>query len=152
MKEYVLNIVGAVLIASVTTIVLPNGKIGLLIQRMSKLLIVLFLIAPIVSFCMKGEFLFLTTQITYDREILDSATALAEQSDERYIETVLYETFQVRTEVKVVMSKDGTYTIEKIVVKIDDFGINDSNVHIDIVTKIQEMLCENYDCVIEVEA
>ena len=51
MNEYVLSVIGTVLIASVLTAILPEGKTSGIIKGITRLVCVVAIVAPVVSFC-----------------------------------------------------------------------------------------------------
>lgn len=150
MRDYVLRIAGAVLISAVMSLIVPNGKMGKLIQGMGQLFVVLILVSPVVSFLSGGSFSFRYDDLTNDDSFIQASTELAQERDAETIETFLRETFDIQTEVIVCRIADGSYRLEKIVVEIIDFGINKKEEHIDITTQVQSRLQQEYGCDVEV--
>lgn len=150
MKSYVLSIVGAVLLSAVMSMIIPNGKIGKHIQGVGKLLVVLFLISPIITFIHDRTFSFQEGDLKYDQSYLETSAVLASEREAERIKIRIEEEYSIEIQVAVTRSADGSYRLEKILVKVVDFGINDLKNHIDIMTQMQNELRLEYACEIEV--
>lgn len=149
MQAYILSIAGVVLISTVISIIVPTGKMGKFIKGMTKLFILVVLIAPFVSWAGGDKYIFTTSELGRDTEYLEYCAVLLSEEDERKITAWLKEGYGVVAEVSVLRNFDG-FTHEKIKVSISDFGINEPHTHIDIVADIRARLEHDYGCSAEV--
>lgn len=150
MKTYILSIAGVILLASVFAIITPNGKTGSFIRGMMKLLILAVIVAPMIGWLMEGDFDFASSEIAADPVFLEQCSEIVSGEDGKEIGAYLLEEFGVTAETEVKRSADGRYSLEKITVKIVDFGIFGQDEHIDIISRIQSALEEKYGCAAEV--
>lgn len=152
MKVYVLAIAGAVLLSAVVSIVAPEGKMGKFVKGGMKLVVLIVLVAPFVTFFVKGELPSFTdrSSIAADESYLETCGKLLKESDERAILSYLKENYGVTADVLLEYSDDRFAVRKKICVKIKDFGIYPEDEHIDIMKKITAALRERYGCDTEV--
>lgn len=151
MKAYILSIAGAVLFSAVVCIILPEGKMGKFIKGGLKLVVLLVLVAPFVSFFSEGKYRFSNDgQISLDGNYLETCTVMITRAEEREIGAFLKEKYGVESKVVVSYSADGTFTRKKISLTIVDFGIYEEDEHIDIMKKIANEVESSYGCETEV--
>ena len=150
MQAYVLSIAGAVLISAIITVVAPEGKMGKFVKGMTKLLIIVVLVTPFVSWLSGGEISFASEEVGTDENYLTQCARMLSEEDERQIAARLKEEFSVTAAAQVTRRADATFSHEKIVVKILDFGISGQGEHIDILERVQAFLEEKYGCKAEV--
>lgn len=150
MKTYILSIAGVILLSAVVAMIAPNGKMGAFVRGMMKLLILAVVVTPLISVIKKGDFDFSSSELRSDGEFLEQCALLAAAGDADEINAFVEENYSVTACSAVVCSADGTYAIEKITVKITDFGIFGQDEHIDIIREIKEGLEERYGCTAEV--
>lgn len=149
MKGYILSVVGVILIAAAVSIVAPSGKMGKFVKGMTKLFILVILVAPFAGVIADKTEIGQTARVETDEKYLSAALAMMEEGDEREIAAWIEETYGAAAEVEVSRSSDG-FSHEKIAVRVVDFGINGENTHIDILTEIREKLTKRYGNVVEV--
>lgn len=150
MKGYILSLAGIVLLSAVITVILPSGKMGKFIKGAMKLFTLVVLVSPFVKDWDKSIPLYTEKSINMDEEYLSScATTLAEE-DERAIREALVQSFSVEAEVEVERKAEAKFPLEKISVKITDFGIIGQDEHIYILSRIEEELSKKYGCETEV--
>lgn len=152
MKAYILGIAGAVLLSAVVSVIAPNGKMGKFVKGGMKLVVLIVLVSPFVTFFMKGEFPVGTEgkPISADTAYLETCENLLRENDERTIVALLKEEYGVGAEVVVEYAEENFAVRKKISVKIKDFGIYAEDEHIDIMKKITAALRERYGCETEV--
>lgn len=152
MKAYILGIAGAVLLSAVVSVIAPNGKMGKFVKGGMKLVVLIVLVSPFVTFFMKGEFPMGTEgkSISVDTAYLETCGNLLRENDERTIVALLKEEYGVGAEVVVEYAEKNFAVRKKISVKIKDFGIYTEDEHIDIMKKITAALRERYGCETEV--
>ena len=151
MKAYILGIAGAVLLSAVVSIILPEGKMGKFVKGGLKLVVLLVLVSPFVSFFSDGKYRFSDNgSISADGEYLETCGSLMARADEREIYSLLKEKYGVEGEVAVLYSTDGILSRKKISVNVLDFGIYGEDEHIDIMKKIADGLERTYGCETEV--
>ncbi len=146
MTAYILSIAGAVLLSAVVTILSPNGKMGKFVKGTMKLLILIVMLSPVVSWLSDQNYSFDTSVIGTDTGYLERCAAMLERDDEREIAIYLSDSFSVSGDVEVTRAAESGFPIKKISVKINDFGIIGQDGHIDIMSRIQEAIEEKYGC------
>ncbi len=152
MKAYILGIAGAVLLSAVVSVIAPNGQMGKFVKGGMKLVVLIVLVSPFITFFIKGEIPFLSEDktISADTVYLETCEKLIKERDEAAIVTLLKEEYGVGAEVRVEYSDKNFAARKKISVKIKDFGIYAEDEHIDIMKKITAALREQYGCDAEV--
>lgn len=152
MKAYILSIAGAVLLSAVVSIVAPNGKMGKFVKGGLKLVVLVVLVAPFVSFFARKELPDFAADAGFsaDGEYLKTCSDLFARSDEREVAELIRKEYAVEVEADVEYSSDNFLERKKITVKIIDFGIYDADEHINIMSRIEARLKELYDCAAEV--
>ncbi len=149
MKGYILAIAGAILISAVISIIAPNGKMGKFVKGISRLFIFVVLITPFVRFAKDPENFLPTAQVGTDEDYLRTYTEMLARSDEKELSAFLEEKYGIKTEISVSRSFDD-FSYEKITVLVTDFGINENQTHIDIMSAIEESIETKYACKAEV--
>lgn len=149
MKAYVLSLAGVILISAVISVVAPAGKMGGFIKGMTRLFIFVVLISPFVRFVKNPDAFLTGAEIETDDGYLKTYSAMLSRSDEEEIAAWLKETYGVTAELNVSRSFDD-FSYEKITVRVRDFGINEVETHIDILSAIGEKLHGRYGCEVEV--
>ena len=150
MKVYILSIAGVVLLTAVITIIAPGGKMGKFLKGATKLVILFVMVSPLASWVTEGDLSFQTASIGMDEEYLAHCADRLALSDEATIGSWLSEEYGVTADVQVSRLADETFSYEKIIVKITDFGINGQDEHIHIIEEVDGVLEERYGCDAEV--
>ncbi len=150
MKEYILSVAGIVLLSAVITVILPSGKMGKFIKGAMKLFTLVVLVSPFVKNFDKSATLYSEATVPMDGEYLSYCAATLAKADEKAIAQELSQTFSVAAEVEVERRAETKFPLEKISVKITDFGIIGQDEHIHIMNLIQENVTKQYGCMTEV--
>ena len=151
MKAYVLSIAGVVLLSAVAAIISPSGKMGKFIKGMTKLMTLLVILSPLISWVSgKQTFALETASVQEDKSYLFRCARLLEQQDEEEIVIWLEEEFSVTAAAEVTRAAEVGFAREKIVVKILDFGIIGQDAHINTVSNVKDGLEAKYGCKAEV--
>ena len=150
MKAYILSIAGIVLLSAVVTMIAPSGKMGKFVRGTTKLLILLVMLSPIISWIQgKTDLSLSSSGFQTDEAYLERCISLMEEGDARAISEYLLSEYEVTAEIVAARDTD-CFRLQKIVVKIVDFGIIGQDGHINIMTRIREDLKSRYDCEVEV--
>ena len=146
MKAYILSIAGIVLISAVVTMIAPSGKMGKFVRGTTKLMILLVMLAPIISWLEgKTELSLSSSSIDTDEAYLERCVSLMEEGDAREIAAYLLSEYGVTAEIYTERNGD-TFRLQKITVNVTDFGIIGQDGHINIMTRIGEDLEARYGC------
>ena len=147
MKAYILSIAGIVLISAVVSMIAPSGKMGKFVRGTTKLLILLVMLSPIISWIEgKTELSLSSSNIQTDEAYLERCVSLMEEGDARDISAYLLSEYGVTAEVYTEREADGFFRLQKITVNVTDFGIIGQDGHINIMTRIGEDLEARYGC------
>ncbi len=151
MKGYILAIAGVVLLSAVVTVIAPGGKMGKFLKGAMKLVILVVMISPVISFVKSGKVdLSAPSAIGMDTGYLKACSARLEEADEEEITAFLSEEFSVKGEVRVTRSDSAPFSREKIIIILETEGINGEDGHKHIVTLIQEAVEARYGAQAEV--
>ena len=151
MKAYILSIAGVVLLSAVATIIAPSGKMGKFVKGMTKLMTLLVILSPLVSWVSgRKTFTIETSSIQADSAYLTRCAELLERQDEEEIVLWLEDEFSVTATAEVSRAAAVGFAREKIVVKILDFGIIGQDGHINTVSRVRSGLEAKYGCSAEV--
>lgn len=109
MNGYLLSIIGTVLLCSIITVIIPNGKTAGTVKGIAKLVCVLAIIAPILRFFKTGELDWTTSKIDennfsksvieIDQDFIQYYSESRVRETERQMETLLKEEFNIETAV-----------------------------------------------------
>lgn len=133
MSNYLLSVVGIVLISTVLTNILPLGKTTALIKNILRLCAYLAVLSPIFEFLnndsnASGKFFenyFSETIINTDESYIEYCSSKSINETERLIEKRLKEEYLVDSSVTLVVeneNENGDLKIEKIIVEINDIS------------------------------
>lgn len=150
MQAYILSVAGAVLLSAVVSILVPDGKLAPLIRGMCKLITLILLVSPVVSLFRGTAFSLDEAEYSEDSDFLGVCAEMAEQNNERSVESWLMEEYGIVGEADVVLAADGTYSAKSVTVRISDFGIYGEESHIDISLQIEAVLEKRFGCEAEV--
>ncbi len=154
MKGYLFALAGAILLSAVAAAILPEGKMGKFVRGMLRLFTLTVLVAPFVGLT--------SGKLSFDKEASGGETAvqsdylercaeMASAMDEAAIAFWLRSEYGFEGEVSVSRVCDSGFSVQKIEVKITDFGITSSEEHIDRMAQIARELKEQYGCEAEVK-
>ena len=128
MNEYLLSIIGTVLLSAVLTAIIPEGKTSAVIKNITKFCCILIIISPILQFFHKGsasdisvfksENFFGETVIQTDEDFIKYYSEMRIQQTEEVLSEKLFERYSVSCEVWLDWSFEGDIRIERIVVKL----------------------------------
>ena len=151
MKTYILAIAGVILLSAVVTMIAPSGKMGKFVKGTMKLVILVVMISPAISWVKSGKLdLPASTSVRLDEGYLEACSARLEAADEEEIGAYIAEQFSVDCTVKVTRSDDAPFSREKILITVDAAGIIGTDEHIHIVTCIREAIEARYGAHTEV--
>ncbi|MBE5752677.1 MAG: hypothetical protein E7343_01245 [Clostridiales bacterium] len=133
MTNYLLSVVGIVLISTVLTNILPLGKTTSLIKNILRLCAYLAVLSPIFEFANNGlnnggnffENYFSETVINTDESYIEYCSSKSINETERLIENRLKEEYSIDSTVTLVVEKvneSADLKIEKIIVEINDIS------------------------------
>ena len=150
MKTYILAIIGVVLLSAVVTIIVPGGKMGRFLKGATKLAILFVMLLPLRA-VLSGDAISVSGgNMALDESYLEHCAKALSAEDAASIVLHLEEQYGVTAAVKVERNADATFSYEKIVVHISDFGISDEDEHIYMIEKIEAELEAYYNCDAEV--
>ena len=142
MKSYVLAVAGMAMLTAIISVVMPRKKFAKTIEGILKLCMILTLVAPILGFMRQDTTFFLSdTGISaVDGAYINNSYALAL---EREIEGQFGVTVRAEVEISGKTETDASDAASangetKIRIYIEDFGMNDEEEHINIITQIAE--------------
>lgn len=150
MNGYILSIAGIILLSAVVTIIAPGGRTGKFIRGITKLACLAVLLAPFTSLAEGKRFEFTSVTFETDDSYLSQCIALAEKGEAEKINKYLEEEFSVLASVAVTCEADSPFSVKKVAVKVQDFGINPPEAHIDIIDEMKRTLEKAYGCEVEV--
>ena len=150
MKTYILAIIGVVLLSAVVTIIAPGGKMGRFLKGATKLAILFVMLLPLRA-VLSGDAISVSGgNMALDESYLEHCAKELSAEDAASIVLHLEEQYGVTAAVKVERNADATFSYEKIVVHISDFGISDVDEHIYMIEKIEAALETYFGCDAEV--
>ncbi len=129
MNEYLLSVIGTVLLSAVLTAITPEGRTSGAIKGITKLVCVLAIIAPIANFFRSGEMLdeknsslnFNETGIQVDGEFIKYYSEKQVTQTQAALEREIFDKFSVQTSVTLVceriLYKQGLYDEEAVQVR-----------------------------------
>ena len=147
MAAYILAVCGAVLLATLVTILLPDGKIGKFINGILRLFCVLILMLPIYNLVdqwRKDGFSATTNgKIELDNSFLEHNYAIWAEEKKAQIQKVVEEEFKI----VVAVSMQWTYLreqfiVQKVEIKIESFGIIPVDEHIYTIQQVQKRVAK----------
>lgn len=150
MKAYLLTLTGAILLSSLVSILIPDGKMGRFIKGMTRLFVFSIVIVPLASLFGENKINFSQKELAVDHDYLVRCAAMLEREDEETIEGFLLENYAYRAEVQMTRGTEADFPRKKLVVKISADGIFEPGTHIDMMTEIENVLEEIYGCPAEV--
>ena len=148
MKEYLLRVIGTVLVCSLITVVSPEGKMSPSIKGTAKLICILAIIAPILSYFKTGALntitdknrqdLFFETGIETDGGFIQYYSEIRVRQAEETLQKELYEKYELKSEVTLVWRLVQDIQIERICIKLLE------NTDEEVKMRMQRYLTENY--------
>ena len=150
MKAYLLTLTGAILLSSIVSILVSDGKMGRFIKGMTRLFVFSIVIVPLISLFEKKGFDFPNNNINTDEKYLLKCAALLSEKDERAITAYLSQEYSLTAETIVERGTNENFACKKITVKINDSGIFGQDEHIDMISQIKTDIEEKYGCQTEV--
>ena len=121
MSEYLLGIIGTVLISAVLTAILPSGKTSSMIKSVARLACLVVVLSPLVAFFKEGESIgnnFLKIGIQTDKNFIEYCSKISVENAEKSIEEHLVERYGKNFEVSLVWEEiktdEGVYEVERI--------------------------------------
>lgn len=150
MKTYLLAVSGAIIISAVISCIVSDGKMGKFIKGMSRLFVFSVLLVPLLS-VFSGKGLNLSaSEIQDDEKYLEYCADFLEEKDEEAIAHLILEEYPLEIGITVEREPKGGFPLKKITLKIFDSGLSENGEHINIQSRIQELLESKYGCQTEV--
>ena len=158
MSEYLLSIIGTVLLSAILTAILPEGKTAGLIKTIARLTCILAIVSPVLNFFDSGNLSFgaeKKSNIFFSESVIESEEAFIEyysemriRETEEALKAQLSEKYNINVEVLLTYERetetvDGKYDSDKI--KITEIRVKlkeESNE--EVLEKMWEYLTKNY--------
>ena len=150
MTQYILSIVGVVLLLALIAIVAPSGKMGQFLKGATKLVTLFVMLAPLRGLISGEGLTFSVAELETDEAYLAYCAQELAAQDEEEIVLWLDETYGVAGQAQVERNADTTFSYQKIAVTITNFGIYEQDEHIHISEQIENALETRYGCEAEV--
>ena len=102
MNEYLLTVIGAVLLSSVLTAVLPNGKSAGLIKTVLKLTCIFIIVAPVLKYIQAEKYPEKNSQVSIietDSEFIQYYSEMRIKLTEESLEKELENNYQIQTKI-----------------------------------------------------
>lgn len=113
MNGYVLIVLGVVLVSTVTTAILPDGKTSVFVKSISRLACVFVVVSPVFTFFQKGinrENIFEETVINTDGAYIDYCSKISVENAEKVLKNTIEQEFDVVCDVCLVWRYDKETT------------------------------------------
>ena len=148
MNAYVLSIISAVLITSISAIIMPEGKIAKYVKGIYAFIMLLIIISPVVPMIKNGDFSFQSvfnkdSDYKLDKGYLDYIYSKKIENDEAEIYHYLINNEELNLKktpfyIEIFIKNSDIYEISKINVNFSGEVINGNEEHINIVNKIKQ--------------
>lgn len=150
MKAYLLAVSGAIILSAVISIIVSDGKMGKFIKGMTRLFVFSVLLVPLLSLFGEKKIVLTASEITSDEGYLAYCAEKLSKRDEEEIATYLVEEYSLVVQVNVERGTEDGFPRKKIMIKLFGNGIYEQDEHIDILSRIQEQIQDEYGCLTEV--
>ena len=150
MKSYLLAVSGAIILSAVISILVSDGKMGTFIKGMARLFVFSVLLVPLLSMFGEKKIVLTASEITSDEGYLVYCAEKLSKQDEEEIATYLVEEFSLTVQIRVERGTESGFPRKKIMIKLFENGIYGQEEHIDILSRIQAQIQEEYGCLTEV--
>ena len=150
MDAYILAVCGAVILSALVTIVLPEGKTGKFIGGILRLFCLLVMLTPLLALLQTGGSGDVFAEETGAKISLDDSFVAymfdrRADEEERAVRERLAEEFGVRSAVQIGWkSVEYAYTVSKVEIVIEDFGIYGEDEHIFVIEQVRSRVSELY--------
>lgn len=150
MDAYILAVCGAVILSALVTIVLPEGKTGKFIGGILRLFCLLVMLTPLLTLLQTGSSgdVFAAdgkTEIVLDDPFVTYMFDRRADEEEQAVQEQLAEEFGIRTAVQIGWkSVEYAYTVSKVEIAIEDFGIYGEDEHIFVIEQVRSRVSELY--------
>ena len=146
MDAYILSVCGAVIISSLVTILLPDGKTGKFINGVLKLFCLLVILVPLFVFFKNGSCETAGSaaegEISLDEEFIGDFYDEFANEEARAVEKKIEEELSVTVTAQIEWDfVDYAYEVSKVKIKIENFGMYGKDEHILVISKIEESVC-----------
>ncbi len=121
MRDYLLNVIGAVILSAIMVAVFPNGKTSGIMKALSRLVCILAIVSPVLQFFRSGTFaweegenstgIFTQTVIESENAFIEYYSEMRVRETERRLEAELLEKYEIEAKVSL------TYEYEEELVK-----------------------------------
>ena len=158
MNEYLLSVIGTVILSAILTAVLPEGKTLGLIKTITRLACILAIVSPVLRFFSSGDLSFgekENSETIFSQSVIEGEEAFIEyysemriRETERALEAELSEKYDLATKVSLICEKQtetvaGKYPSDKIKIKELRVKLKESS-NEEVLKKMWEYLTKNY--------
>lgn len=158
MNEYLLCVIGTVIVSAILTAILPEGKTLGLVKTITRLACILAIVSPVLRFLRVGELTFggmENSKEIFSQSVIEGEEAFIEyysemriRETERALESELSEKYGLDTEVTLLCEKqtervDGKYISNRIKIKEIRVKLKKSS-NEEVLKKMWEYLTKNY--------
>lgn len=154
LKAYLLSLAGAILLSSLVSILVSDGKMGKFIKGMARLFLFSVLISPLFSlFGGRNPLGFSAAEsadVAVSGDYLLVCAEMLEREDEAEIEAFLLKEYALEAKADMTREADGLFLRKKIRVEITNGGISEREPHIDMTEELRSVLEQKYGCEAEV--
>ena len=158
LNEYLLCVIGTVIVSAILTAILPEGKTLSLVKTITRLACILAIVSPVLRFLRVGELTFggmENSKEIFSQSVIEGEEAFIEyysemriRETERALESELSEKYGLDTEVTLLCEKqtetvDGKYISNRIKIKEIRVKLKKSS-NEEVLKKMWEYLTKNY--------
>lgn len=145
MKQWLLSVCLTVIIVSVFSIILPNGKTGNLIKSVFHVIIVFVIVKPFFNLKTDldlGDYIFNTTELNIQTDFLDSVvTKICDKQEKACVEILSkLDVKDATVKIDYAIDDDYDYYVTKVCVNLKNSVIISDKEHIDIIDEIKKEL------------
>ena len=147
MSAYILSVCGAVVLSSLVTIILPEGKIGKFINGILKIFCVFVMLVPLVNWVSDLRFNppenSANSSVSLDEDYLHYFYEKQSEAVSIDIQKSVEKKFNIEVNVVTEWKKEEyVFSIRKVRVKIKNFGMYGNDEHIIVVEQIKTWISE----------
>lgn len=160
MNAYVLSVIGTVVLSTILTFIIPEGKTASLIKGIAKTACVAVIVAPIVQFFYTGDIpsffyqnvqeIFSQSGIETDSEFIQYYSEIRLKEAQEKLQTELLEKYALETKVTlewIWKEKDGKDEIYIVKIKVSDMEMQSDEKK----NEVREYLSQNYCSEVQIE-
>lgn len=155
MQTYILGVCGAVIISALVTILMPEGKTGKFIGGILKLFCVAVMLLPVPSLLREIGVIGSApaAEVPLDEAFIEEVFSRRAAQQEEDLEALIAEEIGVTVSASIGWaSEEYAYTVDRVDVKIEDFGIYGADRHIFVIEQVGERVEELFSAEVTVYA